>query len=117
MYTVPPPCGGVFIGNGTIQSPGFPSNYSNNQVCNYLLLTSTYKMRRGTYDVIQLSFEFFLIEEINDFLEIKVGKCISTYINTKKFVCVCVFSRFSRPFRNQLGHPLPYSSFLKLGWI
>ena len=33
---------------------------------------------------------------------------ISTYINTKMFVCVCVFvfSRFSRPFRNRLGNHL-----------
>ena len=38
---------------------------------------------------------------------------ISTYnINTKMCVCVCVFSRFSRPFRNRLGNPLTQSFIL-----
>ena len=75
MSTVPPPCGGALIGNGTIQSPGYPANYSNNQVCYYILLPSTYNMSETKYDI-QLSFEFFSTEETNDFLEIKVRRFI-----------------------------------------
>ena len=43
---------------------------------------------------------------------------ISTYINTKKSVClsVCLFvcSGFSRPFRNRLGNPLAQTCLLLL---
>ena len=35
----------------------------------------------------------------------------SIYMNTKMFVCLSVCSRFSRPFRNQLGYPWHKVSF------
>ena len=49
------PCEIIQHGSGTITSPGFPNNYTNNEVCSYTLNAEVGK-------TIKITFEFFAVE-------------------------------------------------------
>ncbi|XP_066270862.1 CUB domain-containing protein 2-like [Branchiostoma lanceolatum] len=61
-------CGGNLISStgGPVTSPNYPSNYGNNEICEWLITTTT-----GS--VIRLTFDSFDVEDGFDFLKIYDG--------------------------------------------
>ena len=87
-----------------------------------VIITIIVLIKNGSYDIDQcktISNDVDVVSVIN-----LVNDCesvISTYINTKMcvcvFVCLSVYSRFSRPFGIRLGYPLVQSCLMLPKWF